>query len=79
MVVKLQKTEQGLTLLLPDDTLERLRLTADTEVFVTLKPEQQQIIVSPVSQLLPEVDEEFARQVSDFIDQYRPALEALAQ
>ena len=67
MVTKLQKTKQGLILLLPDDTLELLGLSADTDVSVTLNPEQQQIIITPAAQLLPDVDEEFAHQVSDFI------------
>ncbi len=79
MVTKLQKTKQGLILVLPDDTLELLGLSADTNVSVTLNPEQQQIIITPSAQLLPDVDEEFARQVSDFIEQYRPALKALAK
>jgi antitoxin component of MazEF toxin-antitoxin module len=79
MVTKLQQTEQGVILLLPEDALKRLGLTAEAEVSITVNPEQGQIIITPATELLPGVDEEFARQVSDFIDQYRPALEALAR
>ena len=79
MVTKLQQTEQGIMVLLPVEVIERLGLTADTEVSITIKPEQGQIIITSATELLPGVDEEFARQVSEFINQYRPALEALAR
>jgi hypothetical protein len=79
MVTKLQRTEQGVMIVLPEDILETLGLSADTEVSITTKPSLGQIIITPASEILTGVDEEFARQVSDFIDQYRPALEALAK
>jgi antitoxin component of MazEF toxin-antitoxin module len=79
MVTKLQRTEQGIVVLLPEDILEQLGLDAETEVSITVRPEQGQIIITAVDAVLPGVDEEFARQVSDFIQQYRPALEALAR
>lgn len=79
MVSKLLKTEQGVVLLLPEDTLERLGLTSDSEVSVALRPELQQIVITPVALSLPEIDEVFAQQLSEFIEQYRPALEALAR
>ena len=44
-----------------------------------LDKERRQIIVTPLKAALPGVDEVFARQVSDFIEQYRPALENLAR
>ncbi len=79
MVSKLLKTEQGLMVLLPEEALETLGLPVDAEVSVILNPEQGRIIITPASELLPGVDEAFARQVSEFIEQYRPALEALAK
>lgn len=79
MVGKLLQTQYGLAVLLPEDTLERLGLSLDTEVSVTLKQELGQIIITPASLPIVGVDEDFARQVSDFIEQYRPALEALAK
>ena len=78
MVTKLQQTELGLALVLPEEVLARLGLTGETELTVTVHPERGQIIITPAAGLLPDIDEEFARQVSEFIDQYRPALEALA-
>ena len=37
------------------------------------------IVVAPSATEAEGVDAEFAKQVADFIDQYRPALEALAK
>ncbi len=80
MLTTLQKTEQGMTIVLPAETLDALRLTAGSEVSITLNPEQSQIIITPVAAgEMPGMNEEFARQVADFIEQYRPALEALAR
>lgn len=78
MVGKLLKTEQGIMVLLPEEALTALGLTLDSDIDVTIKPDQGQIIIS-TAESLPGVDEEFARQVTGFIDQYRPALEALAK
>ncbi len=47
MVSKLLKTEQGVMVLLPEDTLEILGLTSESEVSVTVHPEQGQIIIAP--------------------------------
>jgi hypothetical protein len=38
-----------------------------------------QIVITPASLSLPGIDETFVQQVSEFIEQYRPALEALAK
>jgi hypothetical protein len=79
MVSKLLRTEQGWVVLLPEDTLEILGLTPDAEVSVALRPDLQQIVITPATLPLLDVDEVFAQQLSEFIEQYRPALEALAQ
>jgi antitoxin component of MazEF toxin-antitoxin module len=79
MVSKVQQTERGSAVLLPADALEELGLTADSEISITVDAVQKRIVIAPISQPLPDIDEEFARQVSDFIAQYRPALEALAR
>jgi hypothetical protein len=51
------------------------------EVAVDLDREKRQIVITPVEKPLAVagVDENFARQVAEFIEQYRPALEALAK
>ena len=79
MVSKLQKTDQGMVVLLPDEVVQTLGLSPDTEVTVTLNPTQNQIVITPASLQLPGIDEAFAQQVAEFIEAYRPALEALAQ
>ena len=79
MVSKLLETEQGLAVLLPQETLAALGLTVGSEITVTLRPELQQIVITPAAIPLPGVDETFAQQVAEFIEQYRPALEALAR
>jgi hypothetical protein len=50
-------------------------------VAVDLDRENRQIIISPSETSLATagVDEEFARQASEFIEAYRPALKALAK
>jgi hypothetical protein len=79
MVTKLQRTEKGVMLLLTDDILAELGLETEAEVSITVRPEQRQIIITPADAELSGIDEEFARHVSDFIEQYRPALKALAK
>jgi antitoxin component of MazEF toxin-antitoxin module len=64
---------------LPKDTLEFLGLSEGSEVSVELDQQRRQVIITPVDTTLPGVDEIFARQVSAFIEQYRPALKALAE
>jgi hypothetical protein len=42
------------------------------------KEDETEIDIKPVEMPVDEIDESFARQVEEFIEQYRPALEALA-
>ena len=49
MVSKLPRTEQGWVVLLPEDTLEILGLTPDSEVSVALRPDLQQIVITPAA------------------------------
>ena len=79
MVSKIVKTEEGLAILIPPETLEQLGLAPDAEVSITLNQELSQIVITPASLSLPGVDETFAQQLSEFIEQYRPVLEALAK
>jgi len=46
---------------------------------VKLDQEKRQIVIAPLDTEIPGVDETFARQIAEFIEQYRPALEALAK
>jgi antitoxin component of MazEF toxin-antitoxin module len=66
---------------LPRDALEYLGLEEGADVSVDLDREKRQIVITPVEMPLAVagIDEEFAHQVAEFIEQYRPALEALAK
>jgi putative addiction module antidote len=73
------KTGNSMVVSLPRETLDYLELKQGSEVSVELNRERGEIVIAPVGRDLPGVDEEFARQVADFIEEYRPALEALAR
>lgn len=79
MVRKLFKTGNSLVVSLPRESVERLGLHEGSEVEVTVDTDGQRLIVAPVKVSLPDIDAEFARQLDAFIEQYRPALEALAR
>ncbi len=79
MQLKIFKTGNSMVVSLPKDTLDFLNLAEGTKVSVELDRERRQIIIAPVEDILPGVDETFARQVDEFIEQYRPELEALAK
>lgn len=79
MVRKIFRTGNSMVVSLPRDTLDFLGLAEGAEVSVELNRERRQIVIAPLETALPGVDETFARQVAEFIEQYRPALEALAQ
>lgn len=80
MLRKIFKTGNSIVVSIPKDILEQLDLSEGEDVSVELDHEQRQIVISPVEKpLAVSVNEEFARQVNDFIEEYRPALEALAK
>jgi len=79
MARKIFRTGNSLVVSLPKDALEALQIGEGTEVVVDLDQEHRALIISPKDRTLPGVDEEFARQVDSFIEQYRPALEELAK
>lgn len=66
---------------LPVDILEKLKLAVGSEVDVQVDEEHGRIVLEPVKRLEDRqgVDAEFASQVNDFIEQYRPALKKLAE
>ena len=74
------KTGNSLVVSLPKEFLDPLGVSDGSEVSVELDRANAQIVIRP-SRLTPDtgVDEGFARQVSEFIEEYRPALIALAK
>jgi putative addiction module antidote len=79
MVRKIFRAGNSMVIALPKDMLESLHLSEGGEVSVALDEERKQIVITSSYPSAGGVDEEFARQVSDFIEAYRPALEALAR
>ncbi|NIN69631.1 MAG: AbrB/MazE/SpoVT family DNA-binding domain-containing protein [Anaerolineae bacterium] len=76
---KIFRTGNSMVVSLPKETLEVLNLGEGSEVSVELDRERGEIVITPLGRELPGVDSEFARQVAEFIEQYRPALEALSK
>ncbi len=81
MLRKVFKTGNSVVVSLPKDALELLGISEGSSVSLDLDRENRQIVISPADDPMVEagVNEEFAQQVAEFIDQYRPALEALAK
>ena len=75
MLSKVFKTGNQLAITLPEAITKAVGIQAGDEVWVELDRENQQVFVRPVD----ETQAVFARQVTEFIDEYRPALEALAK
>jgi putative addiction module antidote len=79
MLRKIFKTGNSVVVSLPKDVLEPLGVVEGADVSVELDKENRQIVIRPVEMTIAGgVDETFARQVAEFIAEYRPALEALA-
>jgi antitoxin MazE len=79
VVRKVFRAGNSLVVSLPRETIRSLGLKEGSKVSVAVNEEDKQIIIEPIPLELDGVDEEFARQVADFITLYRPALEALAK
>ena len=79
MVRKIFKSGNSLVVSLPGDALERLGLEEGSEVTVAVDEREGRIVIERAHSSLTDVDAVFARQLDDFIERYRPALEALAE
>jgi len=81
MLRKIFKTGNSMVVSLPKDALEFLQIDEGRDVSVELDRDKRQIVITPAEPPLAiaGVDPEFASQVADFIEQYRPALEELAK
>ncbi len=81
MLRRLFKTGNSVVLSVPREMLESLGLAEGENVSLELDRKQQRMIIKPVEKPLAVagVDADFARQVNEFIEQYRPALDELAK
>ncbi|MBN2499635.1 MAG: AbrB/MazE/SpoVT family DNA-binding domain-containing protein [Anaerolineales bacterium] len=73
------KIGYGVLVSLPKEIIELLGISKVTDVSIELDRENKRIIIQPAKQpIAGSISEDFSRQVADFIEEYRPALEALA-
>ena len=81
MLRKVFRTGNSTVVSLPKEALEFLGLQEGTDVSVELDRENRLILISPVEVSLEAagVDEAFSRQVKEFIEEYRPALDELSE
>jgi antitoxin MazE len=81
MVRKVFRTGNSTVVSLPREVMEPLGVKDGSDVSVELDREHGQIVIKPVETPVAAagVSEEFARQVSEFIAEYRPALKSLAK
>ena len=79
MIRKIFRTGNSEVVSLPKEMLKSLGVGDGSDVAVELDAATRQITIRPLEVNIAGVDEEFARQVSEFIQEYRPALEALAR
>lgn len=79
VVRKIFKTGNSIVVSLPRDTLADLHLQEGSTVSIELDQERRHIVIAPVAAEGYGIEQEFAQQVAEFIEEYRPALEALAK
>ncbi len=81
MLRKVFRTGNSVVISLPREALEFLDIREGAEIEVNIDRENRQVIIKPVEMPLAiaGVNETFAHQVAEFIEQYRPALQELAK
>jgi putative addiction module antidote len=79
MVRKIFKTGNSFVISLPRESLQQLGLQEGSEVNVAIDQEEGRIIIERAQTPLAGINPDFAQQLNDFIENYRPALEALAK
>jgi putative addiction module antidote len=79
MIWKIFKTGNSFVISLPRESLQLLGWQEGSEVNVIVDQDENQITIKKNSAPIADIDPKFAQQLEDFIEQYRPALEALAK
>jgi antitoxin MazE len=81
MLRKVFRTGNSVVVSLPREALDYLNIQEGAEIEFDLDRENRQMILKPLEMPLAilGVDEKFAHQVAEFIEQYRPALKELAK
>jgi antitoxin component of MazEF toxin-antitoxin module len=80
IIQRIIKTGEDLVVILPENIVESLQLTEGDEVSLSVDSGQSRILIQPVGHSLDleDIDQEFAAQVSEYIKDYKPALEELS-
>ena len=78
MTRKVFKAGNSLVISLPWEAIEALGISAGSEIDLAVDRDQGQVVITAKGYAIGGVDERFAAQVSEFIEEYRPALEKLA-
>jgi putative addiction module antidote len=79
MTRKVFRAGNSLVVSIPGDAIEFLGLGEGSEVVVEVDRDEGRIVIYPSEIEIKGVDKHFARQVDEFIETYRPALEELAR
>ncbi len=81
MIRRLFRTGNSIVLSLPKEVLDELGVKDGESVNLEMDREQKRVILTPVEKPMAaaSIDADFARQVNEFIERYRPALEELAK
>jgi antitoxin MazE len=79
MTRKVFKAGNSLVVSLPREAVEALGISEGSEVDLTVDRDQAQVVITAKGYAIAGVDERFATQVNEFIEQYRSALEKLAE
>ncbi len=76
---KVFRSGNSVVVSLPREISDALRIGEGSDVSLELDVEQRRVIIIPSERSEVEIDEEYVRQVNEFIERYRPALEELAR
>lgn len=79
MIRKVFKAGNSLVVSMPKEAIQLLALQEGSDVSLTVNEDREQIIIEAVHPELAGVSKGFAQQVTEFVSQYRPALEELAE
>lgn len=74
------KSGNSTVISLPKEIMEYLGIGVGDDIEIDFGENEREVVITTRTNLLAgDLDEDFARQVSEFIERYRPTLEALAQ
>jgi antitoxin component of MazEF toxin-antitoxin module len=77
MAQKVIKSGDSLAVILPDGIISTLQLSEGSELSLKLDADCRYVQLTVSGNPIPEIDPIFAQQVTEFIEQYRPAPAAL--